>query len=106
MLDVLFTDTRQLAEEWERQARERRGWSTIDPIADTLERCAKALRQRVQDLDHGLGYLTPAQYAALCVPRVSVPTVLTWIKKGQLAATQTPTGWAIRRDAKRRSRAS
>jgi hypothetical protein len=101
VLDIIFLDTLACAHEWEQKATERRAISQADPVADTLLFCAKQLRATVQELEHGAAYLTPEQYGSLCSPPVTAQTVTRWIRTGQLRGTDTPTGWMVRRDAKR-----
>lgn len=89
------------ARSWKEEAKKRRAISATDPVADTLEYCAGELAARLQEAEQTTQGLTVEEYARLDHVRVTPQTVRTWIRRGQLAAIDTPTGYRIARDAKR-----
>jgi hypothetical protein len=98
MTDAL-KDVIAIAGTWRTEAAERRRISALDPVADTLEYCAAELQLRAREIEHATEEITPEQYAR--ANDVTVQTVRTWIRQGQLKARETPKGYRIAKDAKR-----
>ena len=98
MTDAL-RDVVSIASTWRTEAAERRRISALDPVADTLEYCAAELQLRAKEIEHATEELTPDQYAR--TEGVTVQTVRTWIRHGQLQARETPKGYRIPKGAKR-----
>lgn len=103
ILDAMFGELTSVATAWKTEAGQRRRFTAVDPVADTLDHCATELESQVASLREGAYYLTVEDYARL--HDVSAPTVRTWIKTGQLRAIGTDNGWRIRKDERRKRRA-
>lgn len=92
-------DVIAIAGTWRTEAAERRRISALDPVADTLEYCAAELQLRAREIEHAREEVSPEQYARTA--GVTVQTVRTWIREGQLNARETPKGYRIAKDAQR-----
>lgn len=103
ILDAMFAELQSIATGWKGEATKRRRYTSVDPVADTLDHCAGELEAQVAALKDGAYYLTVEDYARL--HDVSAPTVRAWIRTGQLRAITTDGGWRIRKDERRRKRA-
>ena len=103
-LDAYFASARTVAGEWQRTAESRRLISVTDPIADTLDFCATELLKVTRDMEDATQWLTTEEFAALhnCTPQ----TVRNWIRRGELDATDTGTGYLIHRRACHRKEAA
>jgi excisionase family DNA binding protein len=103
MLDAMFAQLRAVADGWTTEAARRREISRTDPVADALEHCASELADQVAALVTDTYYLTVEDFARL--NGVVPGTVRAWIKRGELRAIATESGWKIRRDERRKKRA-
>lgn len=65
-------------------AQERRAFSTIDPVAEALDRCAERLETRTQRILEPTRELTPDEWGAEQEPPVSGKTARRWIHRGEL----------------------
>lgn len=105
-MDPIVTPFVSAARSWKQEAAKRRAISAVDPVADTLEYCAGELAERIRDAELANEGLTVEQYARLPHVSVTAQTVRNWIRRGQLAAVETPNGYRIARSAKRLKAAS
>ena len=102
MLDIIFSAARAQTKTWKEETDRRREITAVDPVADTLEHCAKEMEELLKSLEEGSEWLTPEEYALTVKPRpVSAQTVRNWIHRGELKATDSPSGFAIHRSARR-----
>ena len=100
ILDAVFASDRELAKAWQREASERRGRAATDPVADTLDSCARELLDRTEELQETSTWVSAEEYAQLhgCTPQ----TVRGWIRREELAAHSTASGYVINRHATRK----
>lgn len=106
MQNLVLTTAEGAARGWRQEAEKRRAISAVDPVADTLEYCAGELAARLAEAASADVGLTVEQYAGLPEVDVTPQTVRNWIRRGELAAIETPKGYRIARAAKRIRRAS
>lgn len=102
-IDSTFAVLKSVADGWEQEAQQRRRFTAVDPVADTLDHCAGELRHQIGLCRDGLGSLSVEDYAR--DEGVTPQSVRLWIRTGQLSASKDNAGhWHIRRGAKRHVR--
>jgi excisionase family DNA binding protein len=99
MIDTVFAAMRTLAGEMQTEAAKRKAMTPTDPAAEASLYWAERLTLRVAELEADAEHVTPAQYASL--HGVTEQTVRNWIRRGELAAEDTPRGYRIPRAAVR-----
>jgi hypothetical protein len=103
MLKDVLRDLRGVVVHLRGEAEGRRRVTQFDAVGDTLSYCAAVLDAKINEIEDGLAWLSPDQYAEDV--GTSPQTVRTWCRKGELDATPTPNGWRIRRGAQRQRKA-
>lgn len=103
MLDPA-AEVRAWADDYERDAAERRRRWAADPLADMSEFVAADLRERAKRFAAAAETLSPAEYAAAMPAdqRVTEQTIRNWIHRGELDAIDGPHGYRIPKGARRR----
>lgn len=82
MLDVVFAQLIGLANNWKGQAAGRRKFTTVDPVADTIDYQAGELESLVERLKRDTELLTAEQYAKL--HDTTPQTVNAWCRMGKV----------------------
>lgn len=83
----------QLASAWAAEAKRRRQFTAVDPVADTLEYCASELNERIRLASFAQVEVTVEQFAEL--HHVLPATVRRWCRQKRLGARLTPSGYVI-----------
>ncbi len=105
MIELVLEEMKELANEFKREASSRRAITPTDPTADVFGFCARRLEEKADEVGDRSAWLTPEQYGRQFVKPVTGMTVRNWIMRGELDAEQTPHGYMIHRNAKRRRHA-
>ena len=105
MPDLVVGAIERVSRTWREEAHKRRGISSTDPVADTLEYCAGELTARLRTITQETEYLSPEEYARLPHVDVTPQTVRHWIRTNQLPAEHGPKGYRIPKSAQRVQRA-
>jgi excisionase family DNA binding protein len=101
MTDAGISALRTLAREMEEEAKSRRKLTPTAPdaVAEACDYWAGRAATRAEELEREGATLTPAQFAAL--HNVTEQTVRNWIRRGELTAEPTASGYRIARSAVR-----
>lgn len=102
MIDDILRELRGVVTHLRLEAEARRRVTQFDAIADTFAYCAATLETKIVEIEGGLSWLSPEQYAEDV--GTTPQSVRTWCRKGELNAESTPSGWRIRRGAKRQGK--
>ncbi|MFA6165358.1 MAG: helix-turn-helix domain-containing protein [Gemmatimonadaceae bacterium] len=81
------------AHHWTTEAEHRRSYSKVDPVADTLEACARQLLHSLDDAS--MQEVSTTEYAR--IHGRSVQTVRRWCALGQITARRDGRDYLIRR---------
>ena len=79
----------------EADAKARKAISATDPVADGIAYAASEFKKRLESLTSPGRELTPAEWAAEQDPPVTEQSARNWIRRGELAARETSTGYLI-----------
>ena len=100
MPDLAIENVRRKLEELHKKAKDRRGVSNVDPVADAIDFCVGEIASTLETTAEEERYVTPAQFARMQRPRRNVQTVRRWIREGRLEAIPKGRSYVIRQDAR------